>query len=113
MALVLPDSQTQPTDQLPVLDAVHVQRMPVVLLTGGGSWLAVPLVLRQQMSKQTDEHKLYSPIRGFQTDMWSMGVCFGVILSYFLDDGPQRHVGGQSVHTRRGQLHHAATVGAF
>lgn len=61
MALVLPDSQTQPADQLPVLDAVHVQRLPGVLLTGRGSRLAIALVLRQQMSEQkckTDEHKL-------------------------------------------------------
>ena len=36
-----------------------------------------------------------------------------MILSYFLNDGPQRYVGGQSVYARRGQLHHAATVGAF
>lgn len=33
--------------------------------------------------------------------------------SYFLDDGPQRHVGGQRVHAHRGQLDHAAAVGAL
>lgn len=58
---MLPDSQTQATDQLPILDAVHVQRLPVVLLTGRGSQLTVTLVLRQQMSEhtcKTDGHKV-------------------------------------------------------
>lgn len=72
---MLPDGQTQPTDQLPVLDAVHVQRLPVVLLTGRGSRRAVALE--------------------------------------FLDDGSQRYVGGQRVDARRGQLDHAAALGAF
>lgn len=36
-----------------------------------------------------------------------------MIHSYFLDDGPQGHVGGQGIHASRGQLHHVATVGAF
>lgn len=36
-----------------------------------------------------------------------------VVLSYFFNDGPQRHVGGQSVYARRGQFHYAAAVGAF
>lgn len=61
VALVLPNSQTQPADQLPIPDAVHVQRLPVVLRTGGGSWVTVPLVLREQMSEQThktDENEL-------------------------------------------------------
>lgn len=75
MAVVLPHRQAQPADQLPVLDTVHVQRLPVVLRTGRRSRLTVHLI--------------------------------------FLDDSPQRHVGGQSIYTRRGQLHHTATVGAF
>lgn len=33
--------------------------------------------------------------------------------SYFLNDGAQGHVGGQGVDAQRGQLHHAATVGAL
>lgn len=53
MALVLPDSQTQPADQLAVLDAVHVQRLPVVLLTGRVSRRTVALVL-----EIADKHKL-------------------------------------------------------
>lgn len=60
MALVLPDSQTQPTDQLPVLDAVHVQRLPVVLRTGRETRFTVTLVLRQKTNEQTrktDEHQ--------------------------------------------------------
>lgn len=32
---------------------------------------------------------------------------------YFLNDGSQRHVRGQSLHPRGRQLHHAATVGAL
>lgn len=36
-----------------------------------------------------------------------------VVHSYFLNDGPQRHVAGKSVYSHWGQLHHAATVGAF
>lgn len=46
VSLVLPDSQTQAADQLSILDAVHVQRLPVVLLTGRRPRLAVTLVLR-------------------------------------------------------------------
>ena len=55
MALVLPDGQTQTTDQLPVLDAVHVQRLPEVLLTGRVSRRAVTLVLKRQMSKHVSQ----------------------------------------------------------
>lgn len=46
VALVPPDCQTQTADQLSILDAVHVQGLPVVLLTGRGCWLAHALVLR-------------------------------------------------------------------
>lgn len=48
---MLPDSQTQPADQLPILDAVHVQRLPVVLLAGRLWRRAVALVLRQHTSR--------------------------------------------------------------
>ena len=36
-----------------------------------------------------------------------------MVPSYFLNDGPQRYIDGQRVYACRGQLHHAATVGAF
>lgn len=53
VALVLPYSQTQPTDHLAILDTVHVQWLCKVLRTGGRSWMAVLLVLRQQTDMQT------------------------------------------------------------
>lgn len=34
-------------------------------------------------------------------------------MSYFLNNGSQRHVGRESVHAGRGQLRHTAAVGAF
>lgn len=37
----------------------------------------------------------------------------GGFSSYFFHDGPQRHVAGQRVHAQRGQLHHAAALGAL
>lgn len=55
VTLVLPDSQTQAADQLSILDAVHVQGLPVVLLAGRRPRLAVTLVLRQKMKKWMEQ----------------------------------------------------------
>lgn len=50
---MLADGQTQAADQLPVLDAVHVQRVPVVLLAGRGARPTVTLVLTRQHTTDT------------------------------------------------------------
>lgn len=51
VSLVLPDCQTQAADQPSILDAVHVERLPVVLLAGRRPRLTVTLVLRQKSNK--------------------------------------------------------------
>lgn len=96
VALVLTNGQAQPADQLPILDAVHVERLSGVLLAGRRPRLLVSLVLKDTtfFLNQNVSQKRKSA-------------------TYFFNDGPQGDVAGQGVHTRRGQLHHAATVGAF
>lgn len=51
VSLVLPNSQTQATDELSILDTVHVQGLPVVLLATRRSRLLVTLVLRQKVNE--------------------------------------------------------------
>lgn len=50
VSLVVASSHTQAADQLSILDAVDVQRLPVVLLAGRRPRLVVALVLRQKMN---------------------------------------------------------------
>lgn len=47
VALVSPHRQTEAADQLPILDAVHVEGLPGVLLAGLGPRLRRALVLRE------------------------------------------------------------------
>lgn len=82
----------------------------MVLRTGRRSRLTVHLILRTSHGQnrcETNEDKLREKSSDCTLHFIS------VTLSYFLDNSPQRHVGGQSIYTRGGQLHHAATVGAF
>lgn len=55
MAQVLADGQAKAADQLPILDAVHVQRLPAVLLAGRRLRLALPLVLKPQQQNNTNQ----------------------------------------------------------
>lgn len=82
----------------------------MVLGTGRRSRLTVHLILRTAHKQNRCETNI-DKLKEKSSDC--MLHFISVTLSYFLDDSPQRHVGGQSIYTRRGQLYHTATVGAF
>lgn len=102
MSLVLPDSQTQATNELSILDTIHVEGLPVMLLAGRRPWLVVTLVLRQKVKRWKDQHPWKQRINKQRVDILRLVPTFSMMARRdTLEGRASTPVGGSSTMLRQ------------